>query len=196
MEFQEVVRRRRMVRNFSDEDVSSAAIERLLSNATRAPSAGFTQGSAFLVLHGPQETAAFWEVAWPSAEREGSSRTDVMRAPVVIVPLASKDAYLDRYAEGDKGWTDRSESRWPAPYWDIDAGFAALLVLLTAIDEGLGALFFSIRRVEEFRAAFGVPESYRPIGAIAVGHPAADKPSSSLGRGRRPLSDVVHWGRW
>jgi hypothetical protein len=29
-------------------------------------------------------------------------------------------------------------------YWQIDTGFAALLVLLTAVDAGLGALFFGI----------------------------------------------------
>ena len=66
------------------------------------------------------------------------------RAPVVIVALSCKAAYLDRYAEPDKGWTDRDETRWPAPYWDIDTGMAALLVLLTAVDEGLGACFFGV----------------------------------------------------
>jgi hypothetical protein len=31
------------------------------------------------------------------------------RAPLVIVPLACKDVYLDRYARPDKGFTDRDE---------------------------------------------------------------------------------------
>jgi hypothetical protein len=33
------------------------------------------------------------------------------QAPLVIVPMASKDAYLSRYAEPDKGWTDLDEAR-------------------------------------------------------------------------------------
>ncbi len=65
-------------------------------------------------------------------------------APDIVIPCSSKAAYLKRYAQPDKGWTDRSESRWPVPYWWVDAGMAALLVLQTAVDEGLGACFFGI----------------------------------------------------
>jgi nitroreductase len=120
----------------------------------------------------------------------------MFNAPVIIVPLSHKKAYIDRYAEADKGWTDRDENRWPVPYWDIDTGFASLLMLLTATDEGLGALFFGIFKADAFRAAFGVPDEYVPIGAIALGYPAPDVPSPSLKRGRRPVDDVVHWGTW
>jgi nitroreductase len=115
------------------------------------------------------------------------------------VPMSDKAAYLDRYAEPDKGWTDRDESRWPVPYWDVDAGMAALLVLLTAVDEGLGACFFGIppERVADFRDAFGVPEAYRPVGCVSVGYPGDDdRRSPSLRRGRRPVEEVVHRGGW
>ena len=73
-----------------------------------------------------------------------------------------------------------------------------MLILLTAVDEGLGALFFGIfdQHLDAFRTAFGVPPAYRPIGAIAVGHRAPDVPSPSLLRGRRPQDEVVHHGRW
>jgi nitroreductase len=120
------------------------------------------------------------------------------RAPVIVVPHSNRDAYLSRYAEPDKGWTDRAESRWPVPYWHIDAGFASLLMLLGAVDEGLGACFFGIPtdRVEEYRSSFAVPAEFTPIGAITIGYPAPDRRSPSLARGRRPLSEVVHLGRW
>jgi nitroreductase len=121
------------------------------------------------------------------------------RAPLLVVPLSNKSAYLDRYAEPDKGWTDRDESRWPVPYWDVDAGMAALLMLLTAVDEGLGACFFGVPvdRVDAFRSAFGVPASHRPVGVVSVGYPGEDDPRSpSLRRGRRGLDEVIHRGRW
>ena len=94
-------------------------------------------------------------------------------APLVIVPLACKDVYLDRYARPDKGWTDRDEARWPVPYWYIDTGFTALLILLAVVDEGLGAVFFGIppENVADFRAHSACPEQWTPIGAIAIGHP-------------------------
>ena len=119
------------------------------------------------------------------------------RAPVIIVPLSCKAAYLDRYAQDDKGWTDRDEARWPVPYWDIDTGMASLLILQTAVDQGLGACFFGIppQQIPAFREAFGVPEDHTPIGAIAVGHPAGGGAAGSPSRrGRR--DDVVHRGRW
>ena len=196
MEFQDVVRRRRMVRNFADRPIPPELLDRILDNARRAPSAGFSQGFEFLVLEGRAQTGIFWNAVFPIERREGFSWPGLLDAPVVIVPLAHKQAYLDRYAEPDKGWTDRDESRWPAPFWLVDTSFAALLILLTAVDLGLGALFFGLVDVPAFRAAFGVPEAYEPIGAIALGYPLPDRPSGSLRRGRRPLDEIVHRGRW
>ena len=72
-----------------------------------------------------------------------------------------------------------------------------MAMLLTAVDEGLGALFFGVfDGLAALRAAFGIPDDWNPIGAVAVGWPAPDEPSPSLRRGRRRLDDVVHRGRW
>ncbi len=196
MEFQEVIRRRRMVRNFDDRPVPPEVLDRILENALHAPSAGFTQGWAFLVFEGPEETARFWDATFDRQRRVSFRWPGLFKAPVIIVPLSSEDAYLDRYAEPDKGWTDRDAARWPVPYWHIDTGFASLLMLLSAVDAELGALFFGIFRPDEFKKAFGIPTSYAPIGAIAIGYPAPDQASPSLRRGRRLLGEVVHRGHW
>jgi nitroreductase len=190
MEFQEVVRHRHMVRRFSDKPVSQESLDRILANAVRGPSAGFSQGQAFLVLTG-EDLKRFWEIAGEAAA------SSVTAAPLVIVPMSSKRVYLDRYALPDKGWTDRDETRWPVPFWLIDTGMAALLILLTVIDEGLGALYFGIvpEAVGRFREAFGVPDDHEPIGAIAIGHNAEPAPRDLRAR-RRPAQDVIHYGRW
>lgn len=191
-----------MVRTFDpDRPLPPGALDRMLENALHAPSAGFSQGWAFLALEGPEETGRFWDATFPAGpERDAFTYPGLFVAPAIVVPLSHKQAYLDRYAEPDKGVFDKRESFWPVPYWDIDTGFASLLMLLTAVDAGLGALFFGIfpERMAAFRKAFGVPDEYTPIGAVAVGYesPAGDQPSPSLRRGRRPLSDVVHRGRW
>ncbi len=189
-----MVRQRRMVRAFEDRPLTREVVDRVLDNAVRAPSAGFTQGWAFLVLEDREQTDTFW-----TAIAHGNTpHQAVYNAPLIVVCLSHKAAYLDRYAKPDKGWSDRDEARWPAPYWDIDTGFAALLMLLTAVDAGLGGLFFGIvpQRVAAFRDAFSVPAAYNPIGAVAIGHPAPDTPSASLKLGRRPLETVVHRGHW
>jgi nitroreductase len=198
MEFEDVVRRRRMVRRFDPRPLRFDVVERILRNAARGPSAGFSQGYAFLVFDGTDEVAAFW-AALRGGDREPPFDPAVMNAPLIVVPLANRDAYLDRYAEADKGWTDRDEARWPVPYWYIDTGFATLLMLLTAVDESLGALFFGLPPdvTERFRAAFGVPGSFVPIGAVAVGHRTGD-PGRGSGDTRRriPVQELVHRGRW
>ena len=200
MELQEVIRRRRMVRNFDPSvPVDDAARDRILSNALRGPSAGFSQGFEFLVLQSAAERERFWRVTWPPEDDEALPHLAGMRrAPLIVVPLSNKDVYLDRYAEPDKGWTDRAEDRWPVPYWDIDTGFAALLMLLTVVDEGLGACFFGITpdRIPGFRGAFGVPDALTPIGALSIGHRAPDEPSPSIPGRRKAAVDVVHWGNW
>jgi nitroreductase len=199
MEFAEAVRRRRMVRNYDpDRPVPPEIVERLLGYAVHAPSAGFSQGWEFLVLDDPADRATFWAATTPP-DLVGSSWLDGMRqAPLIVVPHSHRDAYLDRYAEPDKGWTDRDEARWPVPYWHIDTGMASLLILLGAVDEGLGACFFGIppTQTAAYRDAFGVPEAYTPIGAISIGYRATDRRSPSLKRGRRDVATVTHRGRW
>lgn len=196
MEFKEVVRRRRMVRNFEDRPLPDEVVERILSNALHAPSAGFSQGWAFLLLTEPDDRQMLFEKAFPGPRPDGFRWDGMYNAPAIIACMSHMDAYLDRYAKPDKGWTDRDPARWPVPYWHIDTGMAAMLMLLTAVDEGLGALFFGIADQDGFRNAFGVPGAYDAIGAIAVGYRAPDEPSPSLRLGRRRIEEVVHHGRW
>ena len=198
MEFEDVVRKRRMVRSFERRALPPEEVERILRNAQRAPSAGFSQGCAFLVFEGHTQTQQYWDAVGPD-DRDAFSWQDLFNAPLLIVCLSNKSAYLDRYAESDKGWTDRSEAHWPAPYWDIDTGMAAMLILLTAVDAGLGALFFGVppEKIERLRSSFAVPADFQPIGTVAIGYAKPnDPPSPSLKRGHRPSAEIVHRGRW
>jgi len=202
MEFQDVVDRRRMIRNYADQPVDPAVVDRALRNATHAPSAGFSQGWGFLVLDTPADVRRWWAV---TTDEESLASPDdwlagMMRAPVVIVPCSSKAAYLKRYAEADKGWTDEDEARWPVPFWHLDAAMASLLILQTAVDEGLGACFFGLppERLGAVRAEFAIDPAFDPIGVITLGHRVRDtgNAGSPARRPRKPLDDVVHRGTW
>jgi nitroreductase len=169
-------------------------VEQALYAAQRAPSAGFSQGWDFVVLESPDARNAFW-AATGSAGAPDSWLVGVSAAPVLVLCLSDPDTYLDRYAEPDKGWTDRDPSRWPVPYWDVDTGMAALLILLSAVDQGLGALFFGIPPAahDAVRRAHGIPAGRRLVGVVALGHESERTTSPSLRRGRRPAAEVVHW---
>jgi nitroreductase len=198
MELSEAIRRRRMVRAYdAARPVPDAVVDALLDNAIRAPSAGFSQGWDFLVLRAAADRARFWQVTAAPGEPDPWLR-GMQSAPLLVVCLSDKDTYLDRYAEPDKGWTDRDEARWPVPYWDVDTGMAALLMLLTAVGEGLGSCFFGVPpdRHAAFRAEFGVPAGRTPVGVVSVGYAEPDRRSPSLKRGRRGLDQVAHEGRF
>jgi nitroreductase len=198
MEYTEVVRKRRMVRNYQpDRPVPRSVLMELFDLATRAPSAGFSQGWQFLVLDTAEDRSAFWNATADPAAEPDSWLRGLQSAPVLILAMSDKGAYIDRYAESDKGWTDRDEAHWPVPYWDIDTGMASLLILLGAVDRGLAGCFFGVPAEGHapVKQVFGIPARLSIIGVISVGYPAPDRKSPSLKRGRRPLAEVVSYGR-
>jgi nitroreductase len=195
MELTEAVRRRRMIRSYDPQRaVTRETLDRLLRLAIRAPSAGHTQGWRFLVLDDITSRTVFW-----SATADGHPdawRARMQTAPALVLFFSNKSAYLDRYAERDKGWTDRDEARWPVPYWHVDVGMAAMIFLLAAEDAGLAGCFFGVPadRWTQLRAAFAVPEELTPVGVVSLGYADADRRSPSLRRGRKPLAEVVTYG--
>ena len=193
MEFTELLRKRRMVRNFEDRPLAAPVVERILSAGLRSPSAGFTQGVDLVVLSGPVETARYWDATLDPADRESFPWPGLLKAPLLVVVLSSEALYRRRYAEADKGGTGAFE----VPWWYVDAAFAALLLQLAAVDAGLGALFFRTHRLPALRRALRIPAAHAPVGTVAIGHPAPDRPSTSVTtRRRRTLEDVVHFGHW
>ncbi len=200
MDFERVVRGRRMVRSFTTQPVAPAVVDEICDLARRAPTAGHTAGVEFLVLEG-DDTAAYWDVTLPAgAEREGFAWPGLLAAPVLVVVWVDPGAYVARYREPDKAHTGlgAGEEAWEVPYWFVDGGAAMMTMLLAARDRGLGAAFFGMFNHEEaVRRRFGVPPGRRGVGTVAIGHRAGDdRPSRSANRGRPDLAEVVHRARW
>lgn len=196
MEFADLVRRRRMVHHFAQRPLPADVLEAILESARHAPSAGFSQGLGLIVLDDPEQL----EWLWQTTQGRGAPADG---PPVVVLPVPDKRVYLERYRLADKGGPDGPravESGWPVPYfWDIDAAMACMLLLLQAVDLGVGAWLFGIQQGhDELVASLGVPEGLRVIGAIGLGYPAEGErmEGSSVTRPRRPLADLVHHGRW
>jgi nitroreductase len=195
MELRDAVLGRRMIRSYDPgRQVPRETVEDLLNLAIRAPSAGHTQGWRLLVLDDITSRERFW--AATGDDPADPWRVRMEQAPTLVIFFSDKAAYLDRYAEPDKGWTDRDEARWPVPYWHIDTGMAALIFLLAIHDAGLAGCFFGVPpdRWPALFAAFEVPAGLEPVGVVSVGYPAPDLRSPSLRRGRRPLQEVVRYG--
>ena len=118
MEFDEVVRRRRMVRNYDpDRPVEREVLERIAAAAQRAPSAGFSQGQRVVVVTDPDRRRRIAEIC-DEPEYVGAGFDPwVSRAPALFIPTVSEQIYHSRYQEPDKIQDDGTEIEWPVPYW-------------------------------------------------------------------------------
>ena len=201
MEFRDVVRRRRMVRRFDRKPIPEDVLERVLETARHAPSAGFSQGFDFVVLTKTDELDWFYRTTDDPTDPESYPGRDPDIAPACIVlPYENKRAYLERYSQPDKiQFGMDKEENWPVPFWTVDTAMAMLLILLAAVDEGVGAWYFGITRGEqEVQKALGVPDDCKLLGVIALGYRAADdQPRGSVfARRRRAFADMFHFGHW
>ena len=195
MEFGEVLARRRMVRHYTEQPVSRESLNRVVEAGRRAPSAGFSQGQAFVVVTDPTDRQAIARMS--EEERYLAAGFDpwISQAPAHIVICASERRYRLRYQEADKS-SAGANGNWPVPYWWVDAGAALQNILLAAVDEGLAAGFLGSHALPGLADYLDIPADYQPIGLVTVGYPAPDRRSSSLDRGRRPAEEVIHWDRW
>ena len=192
MDFADVVRSRRMVRAFEPAPGAGRRARPGARPGPRVPAAGNTQGLDLVVLEGPEQTARYWDASLPAERRAAFPWPGLLDAPVLIIPVGDPAAYVERYAEPDKARTGLGEGAdaWPVPYWYVDTAFAAMVALLAAVDEGLGALFFGqFEHEAALEAALGIPADRRPVGTIALGYPdePTDRASAPLA-GRSPTA--------
>ncbi len=167
-----------------------------------APTAGNTQGTAWVVLEGPEQTAVYFDATTDEAWRVRHEQwaDGLARAPVVLLAYTSPAAYLARYAEEDKAGAGLGdgEAEWPVPYWIGDAAFGVMTVLLAVVDAGLGACILGTFRGEaELAAQLDVPAGWRLFAAVVLGHPdGGDHRSVSLDRAGPGRADRIHRASW
>ena len=198
MDLRRALETRRMTRDFDDEPVSLELVRELVGLASRAPSAGKTQGWRLVVLEGRQ-TRRFWDATLPNSRRDSFAWPGLLDAPVVMIPVADPAIYVERYSEDDKRGTGlgAGPERWPVPYWTVDASFAVMTLLLALHDEGLGALFFGVFNGEsDLREELDIPAGAQILGAVAAGWPLGegDRPGRSASRRRLAPAEIIGWG--
>jgi nitroreductase len=202
MELHEAIRRRAMVRSFSSDPLDPALVDRLVDAALRSPTAGNTSGTAWVVLEGAAQTTLYFDATtdedWRATHPEWSA--GLRRAPAVLLAYASPEAYVARYAEEDKAPSGlgAGPDAWPVPYWYGDAAMGVMVLLLAAVDAGLGACFLgAFRGSDTLAERLGVPAQWRLYGAVVLGRPGErDHRSASLDRPRPARAERVHRGRW
>jgi nitroreductase len=191
-----------MVRHYTGEPVSLQALQRIAETVRRAPSAGYSQGQRMLVV---TEEAGRAEIGRVLADAGWTTTDDrepwLESAPVHVLVCTREADYHDRYRQPDK-LEDGEEIDWPVPYWFVDAGAALMLILLAAIDEGLGAGVSGVPSnvAAALRASFGIPDEIEIVALVTIGVPAPDPGWSAVTsrrtQPRRGSDEVVRWERW
>ncbi len=173
MDFESVVKRRRMCREYADRDVPQEKLDRILDLACRYPSAGHMEPQEFIVVRD-------WRIKEALA-RAALDQRFVAQAPLVIVVVSDVRRSARRYGE-----------RGVHFFSIIDGAFVAMLVLLAVVNEGLGACFVGSFYDDEVRQVLGLPRDVRPIGIIPVGY-CAEEPRKFQ---RRSRAQIVHRDRY
>jgi len=196
--FYELLKKRRAVRSYTGERVPRETLERIARAARRGPNAGYSQGLRLLVVDDPAVIEALID-----PEDEERSQAWFRNAAAHIFVMTRERDYHDRYTQPDKlAITGGVEIVWPVPFWHVDAGAALMLVLLAALEEGLGAGIYGVPVEEDarLRELLGIPEDLTIVTGVTVGHPAEDpdwdRVSSVFSQRRRAQDEVVRWNRW
>ncbi|MDJ0269606.1 MAG: nitroreductase family protein [Aigarchaeota archaeon] len=173
MEFIQVVARRRMVREFTDEPIPNDVVMQILEVAHRSPSAGHLQPQEFIIVRNAEQKRKL--------ARAALSQMFIAQAPVVIVVCSDTRRNVWRYGKRGRDF-----------YSIIDGAFASMLILLACTNLGLGACFVGAFDDEEVSRVLNLPCEVRPIGIIPIGK-SAKKPEKL---GRRPLKEIIHYEQW
>lgn len=174
MEFQDVIRRRRMIRTFESRPVPDPLLQELLRVAQRAPSAGHTQPLQVVVVRDAEARKDLAQASWSRG-----ARPDAGDATVVFCGELIREA--ERYG-----------ARGAHKYLYIDVAYSALLFMLAATDHRLATAFIGDFHEEHVQAVLGLPPSVVPVGMVIVGY-GSEPPRT---RSWRPLRDVVHYNRY
>lgn len=191
-----------MVRAYRSEPVPREILERIVETIRRAPSAGFSQGQRLVVVTDTRRKQEIAEAVPESFYLEQGYPPWISGAAALVFVCTREQDYHDRYQQADKLDPGGHEIEWPVPFWYVDAGAAAMLVQLAAIDQGLGVGVFGVpdERMQQVRSLLKLPADVAIVEAITLGVPATDPTSDRLSsratRPRKPIGELVHWEHW
>lgn len=199
--FWELLRRRRMVRDYLPDPVDAATIEKIVGTVRRAPSGGFSQGHRIVVVTESATRRSLAELAGEAKYVELGHKPWISTAPVHIVVCTREESYHERYRKTDK-LVDGKEISWPAPYWFVDAGSLFMLIQLAALAEGLGTGVYGVpgEEVGPLKELLHLPDDISFVCVVTIGRQPPDSDDagqiSRLTQARKPLDELVRWERW
>jgi len=183
---------RRTIRAFSAEPVDAGAVRRAVATALTAPAPHHSEPWRFVICESAGARTALLDAmreAWiADLRRDGFTEEQIARrvrrgevlrnAPLIVVPCLVTDAAHD--------YPDERRSRAEQAMFTVSMGAAVQNLLIALAVDGLGSAWISSTLFCQEVAAgvLELPGNWRPMGAVAVGHPAGqarDRPARNPG---------------
>jgi len=181
----DVLPARRTVRSFTSEPVDVAAVRRAIAAALTAPAPHHSEPWRFVIVSSPQARTALLDAmleAWVAdLRRDGFTEEQIARrtrrglplreAPLIVVPCLETSAA--------HAYPDDRRARAEQDMFTVSMGAATQNLLVALAVENLGSAWISSALFcqDVAAAALSLPAGWRPMGAIAIGHPAASPPA-------------------
>ena len=205
MEFYEVIDKRRVVREWADEDVSQEAIERIISAGMKAPTHDHRRNWEFIILHDREdkETALQFAKKWSVSQEENKAVSALGTIPQRMYAYAMPRQYamlleppyvvipLFRGGEGLFRASAVNGLNAFASIWCVIEN-----ILLAATAEGL-ACSIRIPVGEEGKkvvSSLNVPDPYMAPCYIGIGRPAEN--AHVVEQIERDVKSALHFGKW
>lgn len=169
----ELIRGRRSIRKFKDDDVPDKLVLEVLDAARWAPSAGNLQPWRFIVVRNRDTKLRLCSAAL--------DQMFIAEAPVVIVVCSDLEIEANWYGE-----------RGVKIYSIIDAGLAIQNLVLKAYSLGLGTCIVGAFSEREVSKILSIPRYVKPLAIIPLGYPA-EKP---IPPSRKSLEELTRFERW
>ena len=202
-----VIQDRRSIRDYTDEPVSDQDLDMILESARLAPSGENAQPWRFVVVKDPTTRKRVGALAGGGSGRRFTAEFVTKKMQERFTSLQDEEKKKAAFQKLTSGQVSTflaaapvnivvcgRKDVWDLPY-DTSAAIENMLLMATAL--GLGACWviapcIDIRDEEQIKELLGVPEGFKVISIISIGHPT--RPHRP--RPRLPIQELVFRETW